>query len=97
MPQPGDIVVERLTGRRVIVISVPTTTTTATADELTVRFPDGRLEDRFVFELEPPQTLLDTLLGLLSSSLALSSRAGDYGPRVVRDRSRPQLVRQGSV
>jgi len=89
MPQPGDIVVERLTGRRVIVI------TTSTANELTVRFPDGRLEDRFVFELEQPQSLLDTLLGLLSLSLSLPSRAGEYGPRVVRDRFRPQLVRQG--
>jgi hypothetical protein len=89
MPQPGDIVVERLTGRRAIVITTPT------ADELTVRFPDGRLENRFVFELEPPLTRLGTLLELLSLSLSWPARAGDYGPRVVRDRSRPQLVRQG--
>jgi hypothetical protein len=88
MPQleRGEIVVERLTGTRVIIIN-------ATADELTVRFPDGRLEDRFAFEVEHPPTLLDVLRDLLSISLAWPARAVEYGPRAVPPR--PQLVRQG--
>jgi len=88
MPQleRGEIVVERLTGTRVMIIN-------ATADELTVRFPDGRLEDRFAFEVEHPQTLLDVLRDLLAASLAWPPRAIEYGPRAVPPR--PQLVRQG--
>ncbi len=87
MPQleRGEIVVERLTGTRVMIIN-------ATADELTVRFPDGRLEDRFAFEVEQPQTLLDVLRDLLTLSLAWPTRAVEYGPRGVPPR--PQLVRQ---
>lgn len=95
MPQPGDIVVERLTGRRVIVITAPRLT--PTAEELTVRFPDGRLEDRYVFELESPPTLLDAIMGLLSSAVAVTGRATERGPRVAQNRSFPQLVRQGSA
>jgi len=89
MPQleRGDIVVERLTGTRVIVINA-----TPAADDLTVRFPDGRLEDRFAFELEQPQTLVDVLRELLTLSLLWPARAVEYGPRAVR--SRPQLLRQ---
>ena len=87
MPQleRGEIVVERLTGTRVIIIN-------ATADELTVRFPDGRLEDRYAFEVEHPPTLLDVLRDLLAVSLVWPPRAVDYGPRAVPPR--PQLVRQ---
>jgi len=87
MPQVerGDIVVERLTGTRVIVISA-----TPAADDVTVRFPDGRLEDRYTFELEPPQTLLDVLRELVAVSLAWPARAVEYGPRPVP--SRPRLV-----
>src|SRR5437016_13893257 len=47
MPQRGEIVVERLTGNRAIVIRV------VSPEEVTCRFADGRLEDRFTFELEP--------------------------------------------
>ena len=87
MPQleRGEIVVERLTGTRVMIID-------ATADALTVRFPDGRLEDRFAFEVEQPQTLLDVLRDLLALSLVWPARAIEYGPRAVPPR--PQLVRQ---
>jgi len=47
MPQRGEIVVERLTGNRAIVIRV------VSPEEVTCRFADGRLEDRFTFVLEP--------------------------------------------
>ena len=74
----GDIVVERLTGTRVIVISAK-----PAADDVTVRFPDGRLEDRFTFELEPIQTLFDVLLELVTLSVAWPARAVEYGPHAV--------------
>ena len=87
MPQleRGEIVVERLTGTRVMIIN-------AASDELTVRFPDGRLEDRYSFEVEHPPTLLDVLRDLLTVSLVWPARAIEYGPRAVPPR--PQLVRQ---
>jgi hypothetical protein len=87
MPQldRGDIVVERLTGTRVIVINV-----TPAADEVTVRFPDGRLEDRFAFELDQPQTLLEVLRDLVTAVLVWPARAVEYGPRPVP--SRPRLA-----
>ena len=47
MPQCGEIVVERLTGNRAMVIHV------VSPEEITCRFADGRLEDRFTFEVEP--------------------------------------------
>src|SRR5438034_10248116 len=47
MPQRGEIVVERLTGNRAMVIHV------VSPEEITCRFADGRLEDRFLFEVEP--------------------------------------------
>src|SRR5256886_16133827 len=47
MPQRGEIMVERLTGNRAMVIGV------LSPEEVTCRFADGRLEDRFTFELEP--------------------------------------------
>ena len=47
MPQRGEIVVERLTGNRAMVIEV------VSPEEITCRFADGRLEDRFTFEVEP--------------------------------------------
>lgn len=56
MPQRGDTVVERLTGKRAIVIRV------TSAEEVTCRFVDGRLSDRFTFEREPPLSPLGSLL-----------------------------------
>jgi hypothetical protein len=47
MLKRGEIVVERLTGDRVMVIDV------VSPEEITCRFADGRLEDRFTFEVEP--------------------------------------------
>jgi len=53
MPQRGEIMVERLTGNRAMVIRV------LSPEEVTCRFGDGRLEDRFTFELEPLLSLRD--------------------------------------
>src|SRR5205809_1954274 len=53
MPQRGEIMVERLTGNRAMVIGV------LSPEEVTCRFGDGRLEDRFTFELEPLLSLRD--------------------------------------
>src|SRR5256885_3466272 len=53
MPQRGKIVLERLTGNRVMVIDV------VSPEEITCRFADGRLEDRFTFEVEPLLSLRD--------------------------------------
>jgi len=53
MPQRGEIVVERLTGNRAMVIEV------VSPEEITCRFADGRLEDRFTFEVEPLLSLRD--------------------------------------
>jgi hypothetical protein len=47
MPKRGEIVVERLTGYRAMVIHM------ASPEEISCRFADGRLEDRFTFEVEP--------------------------------------------
>ena len=47
MPQCGEIVIERLTGNRAMVIEV------VSPEEITCHFADGRLEDRFTFEVEP--------------------------------------------
>jgi hypothetical protein len=60
MLRRGDIVIERLTGRRTMVIHV------SNPEEVTCRFDDGRLEDRFVFELDVDHTgLLDSLFSML--------------------------------
>jgi hypothetical protein len=85
MPQRGDIVVERLTGKRAIVIHV-------NGEELTCRFADGRLEDRFAFELEPALPPLNSLLALLGSLFTSSSRpqSSQVG---AGERPRPLLVR----
>jgi len=86
MADRGDIVVERLTGKRAIVIHV------VGPEEVTCRFGDGRLEDRFTFELETPQPFLGSLL-----AAALAPFLG-Y-PRVnpapaVGSRVRPLILRQ---
>jgi hypothetical protein len=83
MLQRGDIVVERLTGKRAIVINV------ASPDEVTCRFGDGRLEDRFVFELERPSSTLGWL-GTVVGTLVRSPEP----PPAVSARVRPLVVRQ---
>jgi hypothetical protein len=86
MLQRGDIVVERLTGNRAIVIQTPG------SEEITCRFSDGRLEDRYTFEVEPAGTLLASLLSLIL--LPFVRRPGARSSASVGDRTRPLLVRQ---
>lgn len=83
--QRGDIVVERLTGRRAIVIKVA-----GDDDEVTCRFGDGRLEDRYAFELEASVPLIEWLVSLAVAPFWARPRA-----RVpsVGERKRPMLVR----
>ncbi len=65
MLQPGDIVVERVTGNRAIVIRV------VSPEETICRFGDGRFEERFTFELElPPSPLVSFLSFSVSSFLS---------------------------
>src|SRR5881409_4487819 len=72
MLQRGEIVVERLTGNRAMVIRV------VGPEEVTCRFADGRLEDRFAFELEP----LLSPLGSLRSVLPLSGLTPAQNPQL---------------
>ena len=62
MPQPGDIVAERLTGNRAMVIRV------LSPEEVTCRFGDGRFEERFTFELEQALSPLASLVSFVMSS-----------------------------
>ena len=77
----GDIAIERLTGRRTMVIHV------TSPDEVTCRFDDGRLEDRFLFELDPPPPtwvagIFDGLVSFLRSpSMSFPSFGGESGKK----------------
>jgi hypothetical protein len=82
-PQRGDIVVERLTGKRAIVIQVQGN------EQVTCRFGDGRLEDRYNFELERSAPFAEWLASLVPPSWI---RAGESVPSI-GDRKRPMLVR----
>src|SRR2546425_12367015 len=62
MPQPGDIVIERLTGNRALVIRV------VSPEEMICRFRDGRFEERFTFELERPPSPFGSLLSFFVST-----------------------------
>ena len=83
-PQRGDIVLERLTGKRVIVIKVA-------GDEIMCRFDDGRKEERFAFELESPASVLSTFLQLLANLFRGRPREDAAG---MNDRVRPLVLRQ---
>jgi hypothetical protein len=85
MPQRGDIVVERLTGKRAIVIKV------VSPDEVTCRFGDGRLEERFTFELEPPLSPFGSLVSFFIN--AFFSRFSQHPAPSVTGPPRPTLVR----
>lgn len=89
MLQRGDIVVERLTAKRAIVIQV------ASPEEFTCRFGDGRLEDRYDFELEPVPSVFGSLLAFVASLFsATAPRERPTTP--VGERPRPLLVRPAS-
>lgn len=62
MPQRGEILIERLTGKRVIVIR-----SESEGEEVICRFADGRLEERFAFELDKSRSLADTLAAFFAS------------------------------
>ena len=83
MSQPGDIVVERLTGYRAIVIRV------VSPEEVICRFGDGRFEERFAFELELPPSPLASLLSFFVRSFRQSPVGSVPGrPPPARARSR---------
>jgi len=84
MPQRGEIVVERLTGKRLIVIKVA-------GDVVECRFDDGRKEERFVFELDSMTSVLSTLLSLVAS--LFRGRPREDAPSV-NERVRPLVLRQ---
>ena len=83
-PQRGDIVLERLTGKRVIVIKVA-------GDEIMCRFDDGRMEERFAFELESSSSVLGSFLSLIASLFRGRAREDASG---VNERVRPLVLRQ---
>lgn len=85
MPKRGDIVVERLTGRRAIVIRTE-------GEEVTCRFADGRLDDRFAFELDPTVPLVESFLSLVFSLFGAQVRER-WANTPINDRARPSLVR----
>ena len=84
MPHRGDIVVERLTGKRLIVINVA-------GDEITCRFEDGRKEERFAFELESSTSAFGAFLSLIASLFRGRFREDAPG---VNERVRPLVLRQ---
>ena len=85
MPQPGDIVVERLTGNRAIVIRV------VSPEEMICRFRDGRFEERCTFELERPPSPFGSLLSFFVSSFLSWFRQSPAAS--VTERPRPALAR----
>ena len=102
MPQPGDIVIERLTGNRAILIRV------VSPEEMICRFGDGRFEERCTFELEPPPSPLASLLSFFVSSFlswfrqspaaSVPERSGPASPRVAAwDTSMSRWFRQGAA
>ena len=85
MPQPGDIVIERLTGNRALVIRV------VSPEETICRFVDGRFEERFTFELELPPSPLVSLLSFSVSSFLSWFRQSPAAS--VTEPPRPALAR----
>ena len=90
MPQPGDIVVERLTGNRAIMIRV------VTSEEMICRFGDGRFEERFTFELERPPSPFVSLVSFLVSPFLSGFRQGPAASVPERSRSAPARSRASS-
>ena len=82
----GDIVVERLTGKRAIVIAVVDT------EEVTCRFADGRFDNRYAFELEPVVPLVSSLLSFIIAFFG--GGAPERSAPSVADRVRPLLARR---
>jgi len=88
MPERGEMVVERLTGNRAIVIRVEG------QEEVTCRFRDGRLEYRYTFELEPTATpSVNSLISLILSPFTLLLSLINRPRERTSSRPRPLLVR----
>jgi hypothetical protein len=86
MLRRGDIAIERLTGKRAMVIDF------TGPEEVTCRFSDGRLEDRFLFELDLARpTVWDSVFSLLR--YPFSSEAAKKRPAAPAA-ARPRLARQ---
>ena len=81
--------IERLTGKRAIVIRIE-------GDEVTCRFADGRLDDRFVFELELAMPFVESVLSLVFSIFGSTSTRERWAATGVAERGRPMLVRPAS-
>jgi len=91
MPERGEMVVERLTGNRAIVIRVEG------QEEVTCRFCDGRLEYRYTFELEPrPTPPIGSLISFILSPFTLLLSLINRPRERTTARPRPLLVRPPS-
>src|SRR5262249_5046509 len=86
MPQRGDIVVERLTGKRAIVIHVNS------PQEGTCPFAGWRLEDRNTCECDPVLPFLGSILSFVIA-LFVNSRER---PGSVAEQVRPLLLRRAA-
>ena len=87
MLKRGDILVERLTGEKAMVIDVPS------AEVITCRFADGRREDRFTFETAPaPRSLFESIVSFATSLLWTKPR--EYRESTVTTGARPRLARR---
>lgn len=87
MLRRGDIAMERLTGKRAMVIDF------TGPEEVTCRFSDGRLEDRFIFELDLARpTVWDSVFSLLKNPFG--SEAVKKRPPAATATPRPRLARQ---
>lgn len=87
MLKRGDILVERLTGKKAMVIDV------ASPEVITCRFADGRLEDRFTFEIDLAQRSLFASLVSLATSL-LWTKPKEYRESTVITGAQPRLARR---
>ena len=87
MLRRGDIAMERLTGKRAMVIDF------TGPEEVTCRFSDGRLEDRFIFELDLARpTVWDSVFSLLKNPFGYE--AVKKRPPAATATPRPRLARQ---
>ena len=83
----GDILIERLAGKKAMAVDVPS------PEVITCRFGDGRLEDRFVFEINAaPRSFLETLVSYAKSLLWTSPQ--EYRQPAVAAGGRPRLARR---
>jgi hypothetical protein len=86
----GDIAIERLTGKKAMVIDV------TGPDEVTCRFGDGRLEDRFTFELDVAgPSIWDSLFAYIK--IPFLNATPKKRPAATANAPRPRLARQSGA